>query len=270
MVAPKTKHSYTSGKADGPDSTFVKPSDWNADHKMTVSQSSVVGARVAGDVEELPLVLSSGGDDGTIWTKQAIMDAIAAAVGAITPGATTGDVTFTMLSSKAGWLLLNGITIGNVGSSAGFANASALALFTLFWGGIGGQSWPIQNPDGTAGVKGASADADWTALKKIALPDARGRALVQTDLGAGVNTLVTLIGQPAGEQNHVLAIGELAAHSHQFGTTSRLGFNNGLGGVGGGASLWDAGPLPGTLDTGGNQGHNNVQPSLGMNCFIKL
>lgn len=60
-MAISTKHTFISVKADGPDSTVVQPSDWNADHTMTLAAGKVVG-RVSGSsgaAQELPLVFDS-------------------------------------------------------------------------------------------------------------------------------------------------------------------------------------------------------------------
>lgn len=269
---PLVKHKFTSQKADGTDSTFVKPSDWNATHNLTQTTKAVLGALAAGDTVELPLVGSTGADDGTIWTKQAIIDAIAAAVGGFI-GFTTGDVIASVLYSKPGFLQLNGQTIGNVGSGATFANASAHDLFVMFWSNINGVSWPIVPSRGT------SAEADWAAGNTLALPDARGRVLGMVDENAGVNTLLDFIGSGHGEQDHVLNQGEMPAHQHGVQLPYGAFFGAGSGGYVGGGSLGTSNPAVATGVTGGDgifppsglgEAHNNVQPTLGIVYHIKL
>lgn len=54
-MAVSLKHSFNNPKSDGPDSTVVRPSDWNAEHTLTLGSNRVLG-RVSsgtGAVEEL-------------------------------------------------------------------------------------------------------------------------------------------------------------------------------------------------------------------------
>jgi hypothetical protein len=85
--------------------------------------------------------------------------------------AQTGDLKTTYGTGPiTGWVRMNGRTIGSATSGATErANADVQALFTFLW-----------NSDPTlavSGGRGASAAADWSANKTIALPDARNRAL---------------------------------------------------------------------------------------------
>src|SRR5688572_24430604 len=53
-------HSKVSAKGDGPDSTRVRPTDWNNDHVVTLSTDGVVIGRStagAGPAEEVPFAL---------------------------------------------------------------------------------------------------------------------------------------------------------------------------------------------------------------------
>jgi hypothetical protein len=77
----------------------------------------------------------------------------------------------------AGFVRCNGKTIGSSSSGATeLADPSTQALFLHLW-----------NKDTSlvvSGGRGASASADWTANKQIALPDARGRGIVAlADMG---------------------------------------------------------------------------------------
>lgn len=42
------KHAFTSAKADGTDSTLIQPSNWNAEHTLTLATSRLVGRTTAG------------------------------------------------------------------------------------------------------------------------------------------------------------------------------------------------------------------------------
>jgi hypothetical protein len=57
------KHLFSSGKADGTDSTLVKPSDWNAEHKVeTAAEAVVLGRSVGvgpGAVQEIPMSIAT-------------------------------------------------------------------------------------------------------------------------------------------------------------------------------------------------------------------
>lgn len=50
------KHLFQSAKGDGPDPTKIQPSNWNAEHFITIATSVVLGRATAGDgaIEELP------------------------------------------------------------------------------------------------------------------------------------------------------------------------------------------------------------------------
>lgn len=65
-MAIELKHAFVSGKADGPDSTQVQPSNWNAAHELTMATARILGRSTggAGAVEEISvgatLLLSAG------------------------------------------------------------------------------------------------------------------------------------------------------------------------------------------------------------------
>ena len=52
-MAISLKHLFTSAKADGPDSTLIQPSNWNAEHAMTAAANTLIGAVTAGAVVEI-------------------------------------------------------------------------------------------------------------------------------------------------------------------------------------------------------------------------
>jgi hypothetical protein len=73
------------------------------------------------------------------------------------------------------WLLCNGATIGNAGSGAtALASADAQELFEYLWATYSQDLCPVTTSAGAASARGASANADWLASKRLALLDWRG------------------------------------------------------------------------------------------------
>ena len=122
---------------------------------------------------------------------------------------TTGDIKATMKGvADAGWVMMNDGTIGDASSGGTTrANADCQSLFTLLWSSCPDSILPV-----TPGGRGASASADWTAHKKIAIPKALGRALAGAGAGAGLTNRA--LGATVGEEAHTQATAELASHGH--------------------------------------------------------
>ena len=92
--------------------------------------------------------------------------------------ASTGDVKFRLSNEVlAGWVTLNGQTIGSATSGAsGFASSTAQALFIYLWTNCPNTHCPV-TPSG----RGASALADFSAGKVLQLPDMRDSVMVGRD-----------------------------------------------------------------------------------------
>jgi microcystin-dependent protein len=175
------------------------------------------------------------------------------------------------------WMLCDGRTIGTAGSGAtARANGDMQGLFIHLWTWFTNTELPIQDSAGTPTTRGASAAADFTAQKRLPLPDLRGCTLVMMDNpGTGAANRVTgawadLIGGRGGAESHVLTIGQLAQHAHtlstSYGSTAHTaGASSQSSGPGGGAVA--SGPFT-TLLTGNNDPHNIVQPSFAVNYYI--
>jgi len=69
----------------------------------------------------------------------------------------------------AGWLALNGETIGSGGSGADNAGAEFEELFTFLWNELADQEAPVSTG------RGGSAAADWGANETLTMPDSRSR-----------------------------------------------------------------------------------------------
>ena len=156
--------------------------------------------------------------DPTMWTMFTVQ-----------PAFVTGDtiVWESNVLRTGGWVWCNGLTIGNAGSGAtGRANADTLALFTLYWSSFSNAVRPIQNSDGSAGTRGASASADFAANKRLPVADIRGNVVAGADnmggaAAAGRLTLAqpqgvngAVLGGSGGEQGHQLSSGENGTHTH--------------------------------------------------------
>lgn len=149
----------------------------------------------------------------------AVADAVAPGDGGsgnvdVTRLAQTGDVKDRYAAGvHAGWLRMNGRTIGPSSSDATErANDDTHALFIHLWA-----------TDATltvSGGRGPNAESDWAASKTIALPDQRGRVRVALDnlgadnsgrLGGGLFLAGDgfTVGASAGAATHTLSVAQL-------------------------------------------------------------
>ncbi len=140
------------------------------------------------------------------------------------------------------------------------------------WAQCDGQILPIAQNQSLFALLGTTYGGDGRTT--FALPDLRGRAPLHPE----VNTL----GQKAGEATVTLTPAQVAAHGHGAQGTSESQNTTApggarLAGAGGGrrpltpygaaANLVDMKP---SLNTGGGQAHNNMQPYLALNFVIAL
>jgi microcystin-dependent protein len=97
-MAISNKHKFTSPKADGADTSLVRPSNWNDEHDLTMATGKVLGRTTAGDgaVEELT------GEQVAALVQPHITtpDAIPSGVILLWSGS--------VASIPSGWLLCNG------------------------------------------------------------------------------------------------------------------------------------------------------------------
>jgi hypothetical protein len=168
----------------------------------------------------------------------------------------TGDMKTSYLTTPPnGWLVMDDKTIGNVASGAtSRANADTFFLYKTLWDGVVDAWAPV------SGGRGASALADFLALKTITLPRQIGRVLGGIGSGAGLTTRV--MGESIGEENHLLDASEMpdtVPTSTSFGNAS---VNAG--------TFTNVPAGGGTWTPGGNTYHNIMQPTTFMNVFIKL
>jgi hypothetical protein len=90
----------------------------------------------------------------------------------------TGDVKPTLkTTADPGWIMCNDQTIGNTTSGATNTGISLKALYTLIWTNVTNQYAPIYTSAGVLTTRGASAEADFNALKRLALTKTLGRVI---------------------------------------------------------------------------------------------
>lgn len=188
-----------------------------------------------------------------------------------------GEIIIHVNSSDKGnsWLRCDGRTIGSASSGAtARANADMLALYTELWTSFTNTYLVIQDSSGSPTTRGASAAADFSANKRMPLPDMRGRLVVGMDdpgIGAGNRITATWAdnnGGTGGAENHTLTTTEMPSHNHApSGSANFAVFNtSGVGIVGSPSSGITASAT--TANAGSGGAHNNLQPAIALNYFI--
>ena len=275
MAIPlSVKHTKVSVKDDGPDSAFVRPSDWNAMHTFVAPAASIIGRDNSGDGPAQALVLDHElTDPCSVPTTDHVLALIAAAIALQTP---TGVIRpFVGAAANAGWVLLDGRTLGNATSGASSrANADAEMLFRLLWDRCTNTECPV------IGGRGSTASSDFAASKRITLPDARGRVLAGLDnMGGTASNRLTVAGGGVdgatlaafgGAQSVTLDGTQIPAHAH--GIVFDRPFQSNAGLTGGGTAMVGTGEVITSTNTdgGGGLAHPNVQPTLVVAFEIKL
>lgn len=177
--------------------------------------------------------------------------------------ARTGDFKFTLrLGNDPGWVSCNNQTIGNSFSNANVQGIYTKALFILLWNNVNNTWAPILNGDGSPGVRGASAEADYNANKRLTLTPTVGKVLAQ------YSSPTYVMGQTDGSYTHTMTLAELVPHEHNLPAT----FENLYASGSGESALTTEVPSPGTNTgtTGGGAPFSIVQPTLFVNCMIKF
>lgn len=287
-MAISLKHAFQSAKGDGPDASIVRPSNWNAEHPLTLNGPAVVGKPTAGNGQAVEVPAGAFGLLLLATADQSAFNAITGAgpTGAIMPFLGVGPIT--------GWVRANGNTISNAaGAGTERKNADCQALFVLLYTQFTDAVCPV------SGGRSGNAVNDFNANKTIRLPSLRGMQLVGDDVmgNAAANVLpgVTL-GASGGAQSRQIAMANLPAagvavsgstdpsgsHSHTYDRTSRTsrGVAAGTGSVfeadavasnNTGAAGVHIHPFTGTTaNLGSGSALNTMDPYFTVFFFIKL
>lgn len=188
-------------------------------------------------------------------------------VNAVISSPRTADIRVSMNTFQPGWVEMDDGTIGSASSGAtSRANSDTFPLYEDMWNNISDTFAPVSTG------RGASAIADFAANKTIALPKTLGRALacLGEPSSGGTGTTWSL-GEAHGEEEHTLTVAELPAHSH--------GISGGASGVTATfpdllhAGLTGAGQVgigETITNTGSDEPHNSIQPTVNYRVFAKL
>jgi hypothetical protein len=149
-MAISLKHSFTSPKADGVDSTLVQPSNWNAEHTITLAAGKVLGrdTSAAGAVQELPLAFDTSGNASLSATG---FFTTAVGTTAQRPGVpVTGMFRFnSSLSKFEGYNGSAWSPVGGGGATISDTAPASPSAGDLWWNSSNGQMYTYYN-DGTS------------------------------------------------------------------------------------------------------------------------
>jgi hypothetical protein len=168
---------------------------------------------------------------------------------------------YSFASSRTGFLLVRGQTVGDAASGATDASDAYGDLFAFLWDSLADAQAAV------SGGRGGSAAADFAADKTITMPDKRGRVSMGADnMGGSSANVVTgteadTLGDVAGDEEHAQIIAELAAHTHTAFHQASPSYGQPAGGV-----FFTAGI---TGSTGSGTAMNIMNPYMTENCFIR-
>lgn len=264
-MAVQIKHRFQSLKADGNDTSLIRPSNWNDTHTLTMGGETLLGRASAGsgDAEEITLGpglkftgtmlhvdFSSGGDQTPIGT---ILD-------------------YALSTPPDGWIFCDGRPL--MSGEYPLLRTALIADGSPF--GTSGSNPRIPDYKGRVGV-GRDNMGGATA----------GRV---TTSGSGING--SQLGAAGGSQTHTLTTAQMPSHSHSASTSSSGAHTHTVSNVwitGSGDVIVDvsnnfpvnrsgsrttssSGAHTHTVsvqNAGGGDPHPNVQPSLIINKIIK-
>lgn len=188
------KHAFQSAKGDGTDASFVQPSNWNAEHTMTLGANTLIGREATGGAaQEIPC---------TAFGRSLLACANAAAAGALIPSfpATTAML-FAQATAPTGWTkstthndkALRVVSGASGGSAAGTVDFSTAFASKAVNGTVGNTTLTIDQIPAHTHTIGTSAAAS---------------------TAPGGNTVV------AGSNYTTSSVGGGQAHTHSFTGTA--------------------------------------------------
>ena len=137
-MAISFKHAFTSGKVDGTDSTLIQPSNWNAEHTLTLGAGKVLGrdSSAGGAAQELAISVDS--------TQQSMIPP-SGGTGARPAAAVAGMLRYnTSLSAFEGFMGSVWSSLAGLASANTFTEAQSVSLSS------GSNRFSISSPSGSS------------------------------------------------------------------------------------------------------------------------
>lgn len=230
-MAISLKHAFTSAKADGPDSSEVQPSNWNAEHTLTMATARLLGRTTAGTgaAEEISvgagLTLSGG-----VLNTAAVASPFVTGMIMIWSGA-IGTI-------PSGWALCNG-TNGTpdlrdrfvVGAGSTYAVAAVGGVNTV---ALSSNEIPSHAHSFSGSTSGAGdhAHGAWT--------DTQGAHTHGTNIASNTSNNNTIGSYAGGSGNVEINTDSAGAHGHNIGMNNSgnhaHNFSGNTGNAGAGAA----------------------------------
>lgn len=190
-MAISVKHAFQSAKADGPDSTLVQPSSWNAEHTITAAAGVVLGRNTsgAGAIQELPIAVDVSGNvalggalsvDGNTTLGNASTDSVTVNAASFSfANATTiaGKITY------IGAVSFNGnTTLGDASTDTVTLNAGTVSIpnnVNFSGGNVGvGTSLPGAKLDVTGAIQSKPAAGTFPQFNLNSLDSGKWKSLI--------------------------------------------------------------------------------------------
>lgn len=181
---------------------------------------------------------------------------------------TTGDFVLSLRNdSREGWVLCEDQTIGAYNSGASYALTDCQALFILLWNNVSNTYAPLLDSSGNPVARGVSAIADFNAARRLTLTRALGRALASA--GAGVGLTSRALGEFLGEETNALVKANIPPHTHEYSRATTL-ISMARNDSPALTALETTNTGDGSSDGLAGTPHNNMQPTIFVNVYIKL
>lgn len=242
MADVLVNHAFVSLKSDGPDTTFVRPSNWNANLKFS------------GGLDGDALVRDSGAPDGASWQPGVPVGSVSAYAGATAP---------------SGWLLCDGAAVSRATFAALFG-----VVGTNYGAGDGSTTFNVPNLKGRVPV---GLDAGQTEFDTLA---ESGGEKAHTLTAAEMPVHSHGVSDPTHNHSHSDPGHSHSIPVYSGGGGGPAGFvaaSDGGGtaltasssGAGTGMSNVAAGTGISIQNAGSGAAHTNLQPYLTLNYIIR-